>query len=82
LWGDALLREMQRYNHQAGFKIVGETLPQERNRVTLADEKDQYGFCFWISSSFHLRFHPLMAFSRAIAASIVACCSNQTSRCT
>ena len=43
LWGDALLREMQRYNHQAGFKIVGETLPQERNRVTLADEKDQYG---------------------------------------
>jgi choline dehydrogenase-like flavoprotein len=43
LWGDALLREMQQYNHQAGFKIVGETLPQERNRVTLADEKDQYG---------------------------------------
>jgi len=43
LWGGALLREMQQYNHQAGFKIVGETLPQERNRVTLADEKDQYG---------------------------------------
>ncbi len=43
LWGDALLREMQQYNHQAGLKIVGETLPQERNRVTLADEKDQYG---------------------------------------
>jgi choline dehydrogenase-like flavoprotein len=43
LWGGALLHEMQQYNHQAGFKIVGETLPQERNRVTLADEKDQYG---------------------------------------
>ena len=43
LWGDALLREMEKYNHQAGFKIVGETLPQERNRVTLASEKDQYG---------------------------------------
>jgi choline dehydrogenase-like flavoprotein len=43
LWGDALLREMEHYNHQAGFKIVGETLPQERNRVTLAEEKDQYG---------------------------------------
>ncbi|WP_176057659.1 GMC family oxidoreductase [Paraburkholderia sp. BCC1876] len=43
LWGDALTREMHRYNHQAGLKIVGETLPQERNRVTLADEKDQYG---------------------------------------
>ena len=26
-----------------GLKIVGEMLPQERNRVTLADEVDQYG---------------------------------------
>jgi choline dehydrogenase-like flavoprotein len=43
LWGDALASEMQKYNHQAGLKIVGEMLPQERNRVTLADEKDQYG---------------------------------------
>ncbi|MFB9122675.1 GMC family oxidoreductase [Paraburkholderia dipogonis] len=43
LWGDALSREMQKYNHQAGLKIVGEMLPQEHNRVTLADEKDQYG---------------------------------------
>jgi choline dehydrogenase-like flavoprotein len=43
LWGEALLAEMEKYNHQAGFKIVGETLPQERNRVTLADEMDQYG---------------------------------------
>ena len=43
LWGDALTREMQKYNHQVGLKIVGEMLPQERNRVTLADEKDQYG---------------------------------------
>ncbi|HVE05811.1 MAG TPA: GMC family oxidoreductase [Paraburkholderia sp.] len=43
LWGQPLLDEMQMYNHQAGLKIVGETLPQERNRVTLADEKDQYG---------------------------------------
>ena len=36
-------REMENYNHQVGLKIVGEMLPQERNRVTLADEKDQYG---------------------------------------
>ncbi|WP_232420135.1 GMC family oxidoreductase [Nitrosococcus watsonii] len=43
LWGEALLAEMEKYNHQAGLKIVGEVLPQERNRVTLADEKDQYG---------------------------------------
>ena len=35
-----------------------------------------------INSSFHARFHSLMRFSRAIASSIVACCSNQTSMCT
>ena len=43
LWGQSLLDEMERYNHQVGLKIVGECLPQERNRVTLADERDQYG---------------------------------------
>ena len=44
LWGEALIDDMENYIHQAGLKIVGEVLPQERNRVTLADEKDQYGF--------------------------------------
>jgi len=43
LWGEALMREMQHYNHQVGLKMVGETMPQERNRITLADEKDPYG---------------------------------------
>ena len=43
LWGQALLDQMENYNHQVGLKIVGELLPQERNQVTLADEKDQYG---------------------------------------
>lgn len=43
LWGQALLDEMRWLNHQAGLKIVGETLPLEHNRVTLADEKDALG---------------------------------------
>lgn len=43
LWGQALVDEMQGYNHQVGLKIVGETLPQERNGVTLDRETDQYG---------------------------------------
>jgi choline dehydrogenase-like flavoprotein len=43
LWGRKLLDEMERYNHQVGLKIVGECLPQERNRVTLTDIKDRYG---------------------------------------
>ncbi len=43
LWGQALRDEMARYNHIAGLKIVGECLPQERNRVTLAEETDRFG---------------------------------------
>ncbi len=43
LWGKRLVDEMERYNHVVGLKIVGEMLPQERNRVTLTDVKDQYG---------------------------------------
>ena len=43
LWGAPLLAEMENYNHEVGLKIVGEMLPQESNRVTLADEMDQYG---------------------------------------
>ncbi len=43
LWGEPLMAEMQHYNHVAGLKNVGEYMPQERNRVTLAEEKDQYG---------------------------------------
>ena len=43
LWGEALVSEMQRYNHSVGLKVVSEYMPQERNTVTLADETDQYG---------------------------------------
>ena len=31
------------YNHMIGVKMVGEMLPNENNRVTLADDVDQYG---------------------------------------
>ncbi|HUZ67268.1 MAG TPA: GMC family oxidoreductase [Beijerinckiaceae bacterium] len=43
LWGERLMGEMEKYNHQVGLKIVGEMLPQESNRVTLAQDRDQYG---------------------------------------
>lgn len=43
LWGEGLVERMQDYNHVAGLKIVGECLPQERNRVTLAEERDRFG---------------------------------------
>ena len=43
MWGEALRQKMMDYNHQVGLKMVGEMLPSMENRVTLADEKDQYG---------------------------------------
>ena len=43
LWGAALRDEMLLYNHQVGLKMVGEMLPNEDNRVTLAEETDQFG---------------------------------------
>ncbi|GAB0114561.1 GMC family oxidoreductase [Acidisoma sp. C75] len=43
LWGQPLRAAMEKYIHAVGVKMVGEMLPDERNRVTLADEVDQYG---------------------------------------
>jgi choline dehydrogenase-like flavoprotein len=43
LWGERLRAQMEEYNHQVGLKIVGEFMPQERNGVTLTEERDQYG---------------------------------------
>jgi len=43
LWGEKLRNAMLDYNHMIGVKMVGEMLPNENNRVTLADDVDQYG---------------------------------------
>lgn len=43
LWGAQLREEMRHYNHMIGVKMVGEMLPNEANRVTLAEDVDQYG---------------------------------------
>ncbi len=43
LWGERLMSAMKDYNHTVGLKMVGEMMPLENNRVTLADAKDQYG---------------------------------------
>jgi choline dehydrogenase-like flavoprotein len=74
LWGQALIDEMQRYNHSVGLKVVGEYLPQERNRVTLADEKDQYGLPIarvtysWCDNDKRLNRHALAFMRRALEA--------------
>ncbi|HJT07610.1 MAG TPA: GMC family oxidoreductase [Stellaceae bacterium] len=74
LWGQALMTEMEKYNHQVGLKIVGEMIPQERNRVTLADEKDQYGLPIsrvtysWCDNDRRLIAHSLRFMGQALEA--------------
>ncbi|KZS61553.1 GMC family oxidoreductase [Mycobacterium ostraviense] len=42
-WGAALREYMRDYNHWSTIGVLNELLPHEDNRVTLADETDQYG---------------------------------------
>ncbi|BBZ14306.1 GMC family oxidoreductase [Mycobacterium branderi] len=42
-WGAALREYMRDYNHWATIGVLNELLPHADNRVTLADEADQYG---------------------------------------
>jgi choline dehydrogenase-like flavoprotein len=43
MFGMELRQRMALYNHMAGLKIVGETIPNEDNRVELSDEVDEFG---------------------------------------
>ncbi len=42
-FGWELRHLMEEYNHYAAIGVLGELLPDERNYVGLADERDQYG---------------------------------------
>jgi choline dehydrogenase-like flavoprotein len=42
-WGQSLREYMRDYNHWTVLGILAEFLPQAENRVTLGDEKDEYG---------------------------------------
>lgn len=43
LWGQALRQVALDYNYYGRVTLVGEVLPNEKNTITLADEKDEYG---------------------------------------
>ncbi len=74
LWGQALHDAMLDYNHMIGVKMVGEMLPDEANRVTLADDTDQYGLRVaqitykWGENDKALIEHALEQMGRSIAA--------------
>jgi len=42
-WGQSLREYMRDYNHWTVLGILAEFLPQAENRVTLGEEKDEYG---------------------------------------
>ena len=42
-WGREFTTALDSYENMAGMWIVGEDMPQESNRVTLSDTKDQFG---------------------------------------
>jgi choline dehydrogenase-like flavoprotein len=42
-WGWGLRREMMDYNHWATIGLLGEILPWPENRVTLSNDRDQFG---------------------------------------
>jgi choline dehydrogenase-like flavoprotein len=42
-WGQSLREYMRDYNHWTVLGILAEFMPQAENRVTLADEQDEYG---------------------------------------
>ena len=60
-WGWGLRREMMDYNHWASFGLLGEILPWPDNRVTLSEERDQFGIRVpHISFNLHDNDHKLI----------------------
>jgi len=60
-WGWGLRREMMDYNHWASFGLLGEILPWPDNRVTLSEERDQFGIRVpHISFNLHENDHKLI----------------------
>ncbi|NOU98706.1 GMC family oxidoreductase [Paenibacillus planticolens] len=43
VWGERLRETLLNYNYYGRVTLVGEVLPNPSNRVTLVDEKDEYG---------------------------------------
>jgi choline dehydrogenase-like flavoprotein len=65
VWGWGMRREMMDYNHYSAFGVLGEILPWEDNRVTLAEDRDQFGLpVAKITFALHDNDKKLAAFGR------------------
>jgi choline dehydrogenase-like flavoprotein len=54
-WGREFTTAIDGYSNMAGMWLVGEDMPQETNRITLSDVKDQYGLAV---ADVHFDDHP------------------------
>jgi choline dehydrogenase-like flavoprotein len=64
-WGWGMRRVMMDYNHWAAFGLLGEILPWDDNRVTISDEKDQFGLpVARVSFSLHENDKKLIEFGK------------------
>ncbi len=65
VWGWGMRRMLMDYNHWAPFGLLGEILPAANNRVTITDEKDQFGIPIpHISFSLHDNDKKLIKFAK------------------
>ena len=74
LWGEALRREMLDYNFYSGLGMVGECMPQQKNKVTLhPTERDQHGLpVAYIRFGYHENDQRLIAHGRSTMRDIFA----------
>jgi choline dehydrogenase-like flavoprotein len=64
-WGWGMRRVMMDYNHWSAFGLLGEILPWPDNRVTLSEERDQFGIPIpHITFNLHDNDKKLIAFAR------------------
>ena len=64
-WGWGMRRVMMDYNHWSAFGLLGEILPWPENRVTLANETDQFGLRVAdVNFDLHDNDHKLIKFGK------------------
>ncbi|MCA1663136.1 MAG: GMC family oxidoreductase [Myxococcales bacterium] len=64
-WGWGMRRVMMDYNHYSALALLGEILPWEDNRVTLADETDRWGLrVAQVTFNLHDNDHKLIDFGK------------------
>jgi choline dehydrogenase-like flavoprotein len=71
-WGWGLRRVMMDYNHWSGLGLLGEILPWPDNRVTIAQEKDQFGIpVARVDFSLHENDHKLIKYGKNVTMDVM-----------